>query len=207
MKSKERYAATVEVAKYALKHMTLGNRDAWGRRGHTCAKFKEWHSHSRLVLRVAKLECVPVITSGREELAYSSARVYVVRRVARHKKKAFALISAVAVNEVVDLLERAYTYWRHRENARKIWPGESRWRVCGFCSWNSKARIHTWTNNNGMILQGLRDPTRGREACRGIVVTAFPVLRYPARGLTIVRLARRFGGDRVRKAASYYFGH
>lgn len=39
------------------------------------------------------------------------------------------------------------------------------------------------------------------EACRGIVVTAFPVLRYqdPARGLTIVRLARRFGGDRVGK--------
>lgn len=44
----------------------------------------------RLILRARKLECVPVITGGREELAYSSARVYVVRRVARHKKKAFA---------------------------------------------------------------------------------------------------------------------
>lgn len=114
--------------------MTLKNRDAGGRGGRICAKFKESRSHSRLVLRVAKLECVPVITSGREELAYSSARVYVVRRVARHKKKAFALISGMALNEVVDLLERAYTYRGHRENARKIWPGESRWRVCGFCS-------------------------------------------------------------------------
>lgn len=41
-----------------------------------------------------------------------------------------------------------------------------------------------------MILPGLRDPTRGR-GLRGFVVTAFPVLRYPAHGLTIARLARR----------------
>jgi hypothetical protein len=52
----------------------------------------------------------PGYYGGREELAYRDARVYVARRVARHKKKAFALIPGVALNEVVDLSERAYTY-------------------------------------------------------------------------------------------------
>jgi len=105
-------------------------------------------------LWTGKLECVPVITGGREELAYSSARVYVVRRVARHKKKAFVLIPSVALNEVVDLLERAYTYPRGREDTqepREIWFGErererereregerkserGRRQRCGFCS-------------------------------------------------------------------------
>lgn len=48
-----------------------------------------------------------------------------------------------------------------------------------------------------MILPGLRDPTKGEA--RGIVVTAFPVLQYSPHGLTIARLARRFGGDRAGK--------
>lgn len=164
---------------------------------------------SQLVLRAGKLECVPVITGGREELAYSNARVYVVRRVARHKKKAFALIPGVALNEVVDLLERAYTYPRGRENTqepREIWldmerekekESERSARRCGFCSWNSKARIHTWAKQQWDDPAGI---TRSDEAeARGIVVTAFPVLWYPAHGLTIARLARRFGGDRVGK--------
>lgn len=125
---------------------------------------------SRLVLRAGKLECVPVITSGREELAYSSARVYVVRRVARHKKKAFALIPGVALNEVVDLLERAYTYPRGRENTqepREIWLGERK-RVRevrgGVASARETPKLVSTRglNNNGMILPGLRDPTRQR---------------------------------------------
>lgn len=132
---------------------------------------------SRLVLRAGKLECVPVITGGREELAYSSARVYVVRRVARHKKKAFALIPGVALNEVVDLLERAYTYPRGRENTqepREIWLGERKRKKEGERE-RGRARSDVASaretpklvstrglNNNGMILPGLRDPTRQR---------------------------------------------
>jgi len=74
--------------------------------------------------------------------------VYAARRVARHKKKAFALIPGVALNEVVDLSERAYTYaGRGRgEDARAGTAGnmangaserererEGRW-LRGFCS-------------------------------------------------------------------------
>mgnify|MGYP004591578281 CR=1 FL=1 len=44
------------------------------------------------------------------------ATVSAVRRVTRRKKKAFPLILGAALNELVDLLERAYTYW-DRENA------------------------------------------------------------------------------------------
>lgn len=112
---------------------------------------------------------------GREELAYSSARVYVVRRVARHKKKAFALIPGVALNEVVDLLERAYTYPRGRENTqepREIWLDMERERKrkrareargdVASARETPKLVSTRGLNNNGMILPGLRDPTRQR---------------------------------------------
>lgn len=134
--------------------------------------------YSRLVLRVRKLECVPVITGGREELAYSSARVCMVRRVARHKKKAFALIPGVALNEVVDLLERAYTYPGGRENTqepREIWlrerkkdrdreRGEKERARGSVASVRETPKLVSTRglNNNGMILPGLRDPTRER---------------------------------------------
>jgi len=76
---------------------------------------------------------------------------------------------------------------RERESARP----------CGFCSWNSKARIHTWAKQQWDDPAGIM---RSDETeARGIVVTAFPVLWYPAHGLTIARLPRRFGGDRVGK--------
>lgn len=52
-----------------------------------------------------------------------------------------------------------------------------------------------------MILPGLCDPTRKGKA-RGIVVTAFPVLRYPAHGLTIACVSGETFRYRICEAAS-----
>lgn len=103
-----------------------------------CGCLRTQRRNEPCIYYIPSAPCVMDRTARRRHVHTVNA----VRRVTRRKKAAFLLILGAALNEVVDLLERAYTY-RDRENAllpdllepeKQETEGREKVQQRGFCS-------------------------------------------------------------------------